>query len=99
MATATVSASVDVEVKRLAGAYIRQAGSTPNEVIRNLWVHIAQTGEVPTFESAPAPEAAGAEEPTAFAELMRLRAQVPAGTALSSMSPADLKRELEDRDL
>ena len=99
MATATVSASVDVDVKRLAGSYIRQAGSTPNEVIRNLWVHIARTGEVPSFESAPAAKTTSAEEPAAFAELMRLRAQVPAGTALSGMSPADLKRELEDRDL
>ena len=99
MATATVSASVDVEVKRLAGSYIRQAGSTPNEVIRSLWVHIAQTGEVPTFENEPATESTDTEEPAVFTELMRLRAQVPAGTALSSMSPAGLKKELENRDL
>ena len=97
MATATVSASVDSEVKRLAGSYIRAAQTTPNEVIRRLWEHIAATGEVPTYDEAP--EGPASDEPEAFQELMRLRAQVATGTPLSTMGPDDLRKELEDRGI
>ena len=50
MSTSTVSASVDARTKMIANAYIRQAGLTPNEVIRGLWENIAGTGKVPRFE-------------------------------------------------
>ena len=49
MSMATVSASVDAKTKIIANAYIRQAGQTPNEVIRGLWESIAETGKVPQF--------------------------------------------------
>ena len=51
MATAVVSGRVDEKVRQRADAYIRAAGSTPAEVIKVVWEHIARTGEVPEEES------------------------------------------------
>lgn len=96
MATATVSASVNADVKRIVGNRLREQGTTANEVIRNLWEHIAATGEIPTFE---APERTGdVEDPAALRRLMKLREDVPLGTPLASLDSAGLRRELEERD-
>ena len=60
MATAVISGRVDEKIRQRADAYIRAAGSTPAEVIKVVWEHIARTGEVP--EAAPAEEPCGAGE-------------------------------------
>ena len=49
MSTSTVSASVDSTTKAIANARIREAGATPNSVIRDLWAHIASTGDIPVY--------------------------------------------------
>ena len=41
MATSTVSASVNTEIKTIVAHRLQQAGTTANEVIRSLWDHIA----------------------------------------------------------
>lgn len=47
MATAVVSGRVDEAVKARADAYIRAAGLGVADVVKAVWEHIAQTGEVP----------------------------------------------------
>lgn len=47
MATAVVSGRVDERVKSRADVFIRAAGLSAGDVIRAVWEHIAQTGEVP----------------------------------------------------
>ena len=47
MATAVVSGRVDEQIKVRAEAFIRAAGLSTGDVIRVVWEHIAQTGEVP----------------------------------------------------
>lgn len=97
MATATVSASVNAQTKHIVSTYLDQAGTTANEVIKSLWEHIAATGEIPSF--VPCAQDPSEEEPEAFRRLMELRARVPHGTSLATMSPADLKDELRNRDV
>ena len=96
MATVTVSGSVDVNVKRLAGMHIKRNGLTANEVIKAVWGHIAKTGEIPCMEAEPSRQAARSQ---AFSKLLDLRSQVPSGTALDTLDAAGLKRELRDRDV
>lgn len=96
MATGTVSASINVDVKRIVANRLREAGTTANEVIRNLWEHIAATGEIPSFNESAAPEKN--TEPEAFRRLMQLRAAVPSNTPLVTMDAAALRAELENRD-
>lgn len=96
MATATVSASVDVATKRIASAYIRQSGMTLNEVIRNFIETIAATGSIP--ECGLSAKAAAKTDDN-FLALMELRARVPRGTPLATMTSADLREELSGRDV
>lgn len=96
MATATVSASVDADVKRIVNRRLRELGTTPNKVIRDLWEHIALSGEVPSYardQHAPSPG-----EPDSFRRLMQLRSAVPASSPLADMDTQALRRELEARD-
>ena len=97
MSTATVSASVDAKTKVIANAYIRQAGQTPNEVIRGLWENIAETGKVPQFQESVSRREDERRE--AFTKAQRIIRAVPHGTALASMSDADLRKELESREI
>lgn len=94
MATATVSGSVDVNVKRLAGMHIKRKGLTANEVIKRVWDHIASTGEIP-FADEEADSAQGGSD--AFTQLLELRANVPAGTPLDTLDSKSLRQELEER--
>ena len=57
MATAIVSGRVDEVVKERAGAYIKAAGLTVGDVINIVWTNIANTGSIPTIESAGVEEA------------------------------------------
>ena len=98
MATSTVSASINTEVKTIVAHRLQQAGTTANEVIRSLWDHIAATGQLPQFNSA-GPQTADGEDSEAFQRLMELRAAVPGNTPLAHMSSADIKRELMMRNV
>ena len=97
MSTATVSASVDARTKVLANAYIKQAGLTPNEVIRDLWENIAETGKVPQFEETTNRHEVQRYE--AFTKAQKIVSIIPKGTPLASMSDADLRKELEHREI
>ena len=97
MSTATVSASVDAKTKIIANAYIRQAGQTPNEVIRGLWESIAETGKVPQFRESD--NRREDERQAAFTQAQRIVQAIPRGTALATMSDADLRKELESREI
>lgn len=58
MATAVVSGRVDVQVRARADAFVRAAGLSTDDVIRAVWEHIAQTGEIPdTDDGAGRPDA------------------------------------------
>lgn len=92
MATVTISGRVDESTKRLADMYIRKHGTTQAEVIASVWRYIADTGEIPAF---PTKEEATSD---VFQRFDQLRAKTPKGTRLSTMSAADLKKELSDRE-
>ena len=47
MATAVVSGRVDEHVKREVDRIIERAGKTPGDVVRDVWITIFQTGELP----------------------------------------------------
>lgn len=94
MATSTVSASVDATTKAIANARIREAGTTPNQVIRDLWAHIADTGEIPAYDAS---ESRRSRKLIALRKLESLRAQTPAGTALAAMSDDEVRETLRNR--
>ena len=50
MATAVVSGRVDAEVKREVDRILLRKGTTSGEIIRGVWSHIYQTGELPVTE-------------------------------------------------
>ncbi|KAB7788597.1 type II toxin-antitoxin system RelB/DinJ family antitoxin [Bifidobacterium cebidarum] len=97
MSTATVSASVDTNTKTVANAYIKQAGLTPNELIRNLWESIASTGVVPEFGDSSSKRKQ--EMLHAFQESQDIIATLPRGTELDTMSYDDMRKELENREI
>ena len=47
MSTAVVSGRIDADLKVQVDAIVRNAGSSISEVINNVWLTIAQTGELP----------------------------------------------------
>lgn len=91
MAGSLVAARVDAKIKAQADYYIEQAGKTQADVIRAVWLTIAQTGEIPGLE-------AKAEKPAPLALRMReLRSRTPGSPFLENLTPAGLKEELENR--
>lgn len=50
MATVVVSGRVDEDVKLKVDRILERAGKTPADVIRDLWVNISITGELPTTQ-------------------------------------------------
>lgn len=97
MATGTVGATVDATTKAIAAAYIRKAGTTPNQIIRSLWEHIAATGEIPSYDDQAVSERERRRE--AFDRMQRIVDSMPKGTPLATMTDDDLRRELEKRDV
>ena len=95
MTTATVSASVDINTKAIANAYIKEAGLTPNELIRRLWESIANTGVVPEFTDSDNMRRQARLQ--AYEQSQRLIAALPRGTALDTMSYEEMRKELENR--
>lgn len=96
MSTATVSASVDSTTKAIANARIREAGQTPNGLIKSVWEHIAATGEVPNFDLHDDERGRRSQ---AFARLEALRAKTPQDTPLSTMNDEEIRKEIRDREL
>ena len=97
MATATVSASVDANVKAVANEYIRKAGLTPNELIRDLWESIANTGVVPEFDDSG--DKRRQARLAAFKDTQSIIVNLPRGTKLDTMTYDDMRREFENRDV
>lgn len=97
MAISTVSASVDSQTKTVANAYIRDAGLTPNELIKKLWESIADTGVVPDFTNSGSMRQQARLK--AFADSQKLIEDLPHGTMLDTMDYNDMRRELEHRDI
>lgn len=97
MVIATVSASVDAHTKAIANAYIKNAGLTPNELIKRLWESIANTGVVPEFTDSDNLRKQARLQ--AFQESRQLIATLPHGTVLDTMSYEDMRKELEHRDV
>ncbi|PLS30988.1 hypothetical protein Uis1B_1278 [Bifidobacterium margollesii] len=95
MTTATVSASVDINTKTIANAYIKEAGLTPNELIRRLWESIANTGVVPEFTDSDNMRRQARLQ--AYEKTQHLIAELPHGTALDTMSYEEMRKELENR--
>ena len=95
MTTSTVSASVDINTKTIANAYIKEAGLTPNELIRRLWESIANTGVVPEFTDSD--NMRRQERLQAYEKTRHLIAELPHGTALDTMSYEEMRKELENR--
>lgn len=96
MATGTVSASVDLDTKRVVAAYLRQTGTTANQVIRDLWRYIAHTGNIPSFDLEPKTT----DEPNSFKRLLSLRSEVgEQATSITTMDTNTLRRELAERDV
>ena len=95
MATATVSGSVDANVKQLVSMHLKRKGLTANEVIKSVWNHIANTGEIPfADDDAQRSDGHSAE----FSRIVALRETVPSGTLLDVMDKAALRKELAGRD-
>lgn len=94
MATSTVSASVNSDVKRVVAARLREANITPNKVIQDLWDHIAATGDIPRYS----PTQTLPESSAQFERLMQLRASIPPSNPLVSMDTRTLRDELRNRD-
>ena len=84
MATAVVSGRVDEHVRAQADRYIRAAKTTPGDVIRAVWEHIAKTGEVPVAEPLPA-------DRTTWDQFMAFRDELPEATWLATLSDQDMK--------
>lgn len=97
MVVATVSASVDANTKAVANAYIKNAGLTPNELIKRLWESIANTGVVPEFTDLDNMRRQARMQ--AFQESQELIAALPHGTVLDIMSYEDMRKELEHRGI
>lgn len=97
MSTSTISASVNTTTKTIANARIREAGQTPNGLIKSMWEYIASTGEVPDFNEIT--EAPDSKRQRAIQRMHQLMGEMPKNTPLSSMTADDVKKELANRDL
>ena len=50
MSTVVVSGRVDEEVKLKVDRILKRAGKTPAEVIKEMWINISLTGELPATQ-------------------------------------------------
>lgn len=91
MTGSVVAARVDPKIKSRADYYIDKAGTTQADVIRAVWLAIAQTGEVPHLDDSTRK---AASTMTRFREL---RAKTPRNEFLENLTPDKLKEELGKR--
>lgn len=94
MPSVVVSGRVDQRVREQAGAVIRAAGLTANDVIRRVWESIARTGEVP---EDPAAICAQNEKKDALDTLKSLRSAFGATERLLTMTDEQMREEIAER--
>lgn len=90
MATAVISGRVDERVKARAELFIHAAGLSAGDVIRMVWEHIAQTGEIPALEGA-----SDADDP--LTRLGELRAAFGSSEELVSLTDAQMREMIAGR--
>lgn len=89
MTGSVVAARVDPKIKSRADYYIEKAGTTQADVIRAVWLSIAQTGKIPVSDKETA------RTPVPLSLRMReLRGRTPQSAFLESLTPEKLKEEL-----
>jgi antitoxin component of RelBE/YafQ-DinJ toxin-antitoxin module len=74
MATVVVAGRVDETVKRKVDSILERAGKTPADVIRDVWVNIYLTGELPVTQEQ---KEAFEEQRKRFQEFMRFVSSAP----------------------
>ncbi len=93
MPSSLVASRVDDSVREKAEFYIRRAGMTPSDVIRIVWQNIAESGEVPRAHT----DESSARISPLIERMRALRETTPRSDFLETLTPQDLKRELEAR--
>ena len=88
MATAVVSGRIDAALKRKAEVIIEEAGSTPGEVIKNVWANIVATGQIP---QSPEEIDEQARKAQVLDELWELVHSLPPCPNVAKMSDDDIK--------
>ena len=94
MATAVISGRVDERVKARAEVFIRAAGLSAGDVIRMVWEHIAQTGEVPDAQDM-AEGVSVAKDP--LTRLGELRADFGASDELVNLNDSQMREMIASR--
>ena len=92
MATAVISGRVDERIKERADAYLRAAGLQAGDVIRQVWEHIARTGEIPIDGKR---EATVEEDP--FERLMALRISFGSSEELKHLTDEQMRDMIASR--
>lgn len=94
MATAIVSGRVDEVVKAQAARHIHAAGMSVGDVIKAVWEHIAETGEVPS--PAPAADSAWRQKERLRA-LWAFRDELPHKPELIGLGDAEMRALIAER--
>ena len=94
MATAIVSGRVDEAVKARAARHIHAAGMSVGDVIKAVWEHIAETGEVPS--PAPATDSAWCQRERLQA-LRAFRDGLPTKPELIGLGDAEMRVLIAER--
>lgn len=92
MATAVISGRVDERIKERADAYLRAAGLQAGDVIRQVWEHIARTGEIPIDGKR---EATVEEDP--FEKLAALRISFGSSEELKHLTDEQMRDIIASR--
>lgn len=88
MATVVVAGRVDEEIKRKVDGIIERAGKTTADVIKDVWVNIYLTGELPTTQ----------QQEEQFAE-QRRRYQEFIEFVVSAPPVSEWARDLTDKEM
>lgn len=94
MATAVISGRVDERVKARAEVFIHAAGLSAGDVVRMVWEHIAQTGEVPDAQSVAESAPIAKDSLTRLAEL---RADFGASDELVNLTDSQMREMIASR--
>ena len=97
MTLTTVSGRIDSTTKAKANHYIQSAGFTPNDIIRNIWNYIANTGEIPEAASQHTLSALD-QKKAALTDMLTIADTLPSGTPLATMNDEQLRKEWSNRE-
>lgn len=99
MATAIISARVDVTVRELAQEKLDSIGKTPSEYIQELWQVLAYSDEIPVFDSEPASSSEIKQRAVEEMDAMNHRiSQAQSSEFLSNLDHTTLREEWQNRD-